>query len=67
MPIVVYLRNGAAVELPTGVDVEPTRFPSPGPEEGRAALEVLDAQGEPVACFVTGELAGYTLDHAEGG
>ena len=61
----VYLKHAAPVDFPTGAAVEPTYFPAPRGCDGRAALEVVDGDGNAVACFQLGEVAGYALDPPE--
>ena len=66
MAICLYLKNGTPIELAAGVDVEPTYFPAPAGLDGRHALEVVDRDGNALACFQLGEVAGYVFDPPEG-
>jgi len=61
MPVTIWLKNGVPIDLPTGVDVEPTRFPAGIGCDGHAAVEVVDAEKNVVACFRNHELAGYAI------
>ena len=57
----VYLKVGAPIDLPAGVEVEGTRFPAGADCDGRAAIEVVDGEGTVVACFHTEAVAGYAV------
>ena len=61
----LYLKHGAPIDLPTGVEVEGTRFPAGADCDGRAAIEIVDAKGDVVACFQTEIVAGYVVDPPE--
>ena len=67
MAIRTYLKVGAPIDVPTGAEVEPTRFPAGAGCEGRAAIEVVDKEGNVVACFHTEVVAGYVVDPPDGG
>ena len=62
----IYLKNGTPVDLPTGVDVEPTVWPACPDHDGRAALEVVDRDKDAVALFQLGEVAGVVYGPREG-
>ncbi len=62
----LFLKHGATLDFPAGVDVEPTLFPATGGADGRHALEVVDRDGNAVACFQLAEVAGYAVDPPEG-
>ena len=62
MAIRIYLKVGAPIDLPTGVEVEGTKFPAGAGCDGRAAIEVVDREGHVVACFHTEVVAGYVVD-----
>ena len=47
------------VELAAGVALEPMYFPAPAGQGGRHAVEVVDADGNALACFQLGEVAGF--------
>ena len=56
-----YLKGGSPVDIPTGLEVEPTRWPAPAGCDGRAALEVVDADKNVVATFQVAELAWWVV------
>ena len=64
MAVTIWLKSGTSIELPAGVDVEPTRFPAGLGCDGHAAVEIVDADKNVVACFRNHELAGYAI-HSE--
>ena len=45
MAIRIYLRVGAPIDLPTGAEVEGTKFPAGAGCDGRAAIEIVDREG----------------------
>ncbi len=66
MAIRLYLKVGAPIDLPTGAEVEGTRFPAGLDCDGRAAIEVVDKEGYVLACFQTEVVAGYVVDPPAG-
>jgi hypothetical protein len=61
MAVRIWLKCGTPIDLPTGVDVEPTRFPAGSGCDGHAAIEVVDTDKNVVGCFRNHELAGFAL------
>jgi hypothetical protein len=61
----VYLKGGASVDIPDGVAVAATDFPSkPGADQVALALTVVTADGKTLAVFRQKETAGYVIEPA---